>query len=88
MSNLNFEILIFKIIDISLKFNYQTTLNSQGTPGSGGIPQIWDNLKNQIQGNLPDMGEWQTLFSLFKRERTMIMSYNYSWTLLDYSVKC
>ena len=32
---------------------------SQGTPGSGGIPQIWGNLKNQILGNPPDMGKWQ-----------------------------
>ena len=56
------------------------SLNSQETPGSGGIPQIWGNLKNQIQGNPPDMG--------FERERTIIMSYIYSWTLLDYSGKC
>ena len=59
------------------------SFNSQGTPGSGGIPQIWGNLKNQIWGNPQDMGKWQILFSLFERERTLSMSYNYSWTLLD-----
>jgi hypothetical protein len=44
-----FELLIFCF----------SILKSQGTPGYGGIPQIWGNLKNQIWGNPPDMGIWE-----------------------------
>ena len=63
---------------------YVNSLNSQGTPDSGGLPHIWGNLKNPILGNTPDMGKWQISFSLFERERTPCMNYNYSWTLPDH----
>ena len=44
---------------IHIHSNTLKPFNSQGTPGSGGIPQIWGNLKNQIWGNPPDMGKWE-----------------------------